>query len=749
MLAITLLFLAQQGPAIPPDSYADSATAHVVAQARAARDRNERLVTAYTANVSQRMGAGLRALSRDRMLYRQEIAARIEWRRDARSVIHVTGFREGIPVAQRQDRVPRDVDASVRWLAVDPARDYLSLMVEDGDGNDDGFVYPLRAGGEHDYRYALGDTTRIELPTGRTVRLLQVMVTPRRADWQLMAGSLWFDADTWGLVRAVFRPARPYEFRRDADPEDTEDVPSFVNGTGEIKSITMEYGLYEDRWWMLRYVALDGVGSVGRWLDVPIKFERVYSDYEVEGGTPPDPESTFVPAGGRNQRRPREEPAVPLTREQRRQRADSLARAIEACVTARETARTTQPAPGNLERDPRRGWNSSCWREVRGDTALAVVIPDDVESLLTSPTLGKPILQMGDLIIEEEIRGLADAIKQLPAAPLGRRIEVPTGLSSLLRIARYNRVEGLSVGPRATASLGRAAFDLEGRIGVADWKPNFEAGAALLGRSTRVRLGGYQRLAVANPDTRALGPLNSLSALLLQRDDGEYYRTTGVELTGQNTVSGWVTWRLYAQRERPAVTETSASLPHLFNSARHFRPNILADSANQFGGAVGFRLAHAASRTVWLGAEAALEGASGDFEYGKGSATLRMIVTPERRWALAVEAAGGTSRGDVPVQGRFYLGGPATLRGYSGGVISGAAFWRARAEVGNAFPAARLTAFTDLGWAGDRAALSSAKPLLGAGVGASFLDGLIRLDLARAMRGPTGWRFDIYFDGRL
>jgi hemolysin activation/secretion protein len=117
--------------------------------------------------------------------------------------------------------------------------------------------------------------------------------------------------------------------------------------------------------------------------------------------------------------------------------------------------------------------------------------------------------------------------------------------------------------------------------------------------------------------------------------------------------------------------------------------------------------------------------------------------------AIAVEASAGTSTGSVPVQGGFYLGGPATLRGYDGAVIAGSSFWRGRVEVGNTFPAARLTAFSDVGWAGPRGDIGHGKPLLGGGIGASLIDGLVRLDLSRAFRSPTGWRFDLYFDGRL
>lgn len=744
MLLASLLALAVQLPALPPDSYADSATAVLVASARSARDRNERLVTAYSAQVSQRIGVGVRAFSRDRMLFRQEVTAQIAWKRDSKSTITVTGMRQAVPVANRGDELPNNIPSEVRDLVMNPAEDYLFVL-----GNDaDGFLYPLAVGAEAMYRYARGDSTRIELPTGGIIRLVELRVTPRRADWQLVSGSLWFDADGYALVRATFRPARPYEFRRDSDPEDREDVPSFVNGTGELKHITMEYGFYENRWWMLRYVSLEGVGTVGKWMNVPVRFERVYSDYEVEGGTPRPAGLDFRPAGTRQ----RPDSATPgratRSREERRIFADSIARVVQACVREREAAAAAIPtAPGDSTSQVMLA--ESCGRLARGDTALAVVVPRDRASLLTSPTLGPPILSMGDLVTEDEIRGLASAIRGLPTPPLDRRLELPQGLGALLQHARYNRVEALSLGLRGAAAWGDYQLDALGRLGVGDGEPNGEVGIGRRGIGATWRLGGYRRLAVANPESRALGVVNSLSALLLQRDDGEYFRTLGTEFTGQASDGGWLTWRFYAERQRSAQQETDASLPHLFSQGQRFRPNIVADSADQVGGQLGLRLGRVVSRTLWVGGDAAVEGATGDFEFGKGSATLRAIITPERGWAVAIEGAAGTSRGGLPVQSRFYLGGPANLRGYSGGVTSGEAFWRVRAEVGNAFPAARLTLFSDLGWAGSRAEWSSGKPLLGAGVGASFLDGLVRMDLARAMRGPTGWRFDIYFDGRL
>lgn len=745
MLAISLLLLSsslQDTVRVPADAYADPRTAQLVTSARAARERNERLVTAYSAKVTQRLGVGIRAVSRDRMLFRQELAAEISWKRDAPSRIKVLGAREAIPVVKRADEVPVDLDATVRWLVVNPAEDYLRVVGMDDD--DDGFVYPLRDGGERDYKFAAGDSTIISLPTGKRIRLVELKVIPRRSDWRLMSGSLWFDADTHGLVRAVFRPARPFEFQRDADEDDRKDTPGWVNPIGEVKFVTLEYGLYENRWWMLRYAAIEAKGSMGSWFGMPILMERVYSDYEVEGGTPPDPTSTFRPAGT-TRRHDRAEDGTPLDSVRRKAVADSIRKAIDECIeqaTSDDSMRTRESRRTVRVRIGR------CTRRQSDDSVLAVDVPDDTLSLLSSPELGEPILKMGDMITEAELKGMADFIGRLPGRPWATRVELPRGVGSVLERARYNRVEALSLGARGKADFGKLSLVGDARIGVADGWLNLEGGVHTTWGAGPLRLNGYRRLAAANPDTRPFGVVNSFFGLMAHRDDGQYFRATGAELV-RSSESGRFTIRAYGERQSVARVETDFSIPHLLGSSAEFRPNIVANRADQFGLAVDWRGEAPLSRSFSLGLETAVEAAVGDFEFQRGAVTLRGLVTPTGPLAAGITVSAGTSAGTVPVQSRFFLGGPATLRGYDGGAISGDAFWSGRLEVANSFPAARISVFSDVGWAGPRDAFASGKPLIGGGVGGSFLDGLVRLDLSRRFRGDKGWRFDLYFDGVL
>ena len=97
----------------------------------------------------------------------------------------------------------------------------------------------------------------------------------------------------------------------------------------------------------------------------------------------------------------------------------------------------------------------------------------------------------------------------------------------------------------------------------------------------------------------------------------------------------------------------------------------------------------------------------------------------------------------------WFLGGAHTVRGQPSATRAGDSYWLARAEIGSSFLLARPVIFTDFGWAGERSEFSSpGTPISGAGAGASFMDGLIRFDLAKGIRPSAGLKGYLYLEAR-
>jgi hypothetical protein len=708
MLAVVLL-LALQAPSpasADTTAYLDPGAQELLFRARDRRATAEETITGYHATVTERISLGLRALRRDRVFYQREMVARVAWHRDAPDTVTMLGAREAIPMVYRNAQLPEDLRSDAPDLSFRPGDERLGIGIGDSE-----FVYdPLAAGSEARYRFQSGDTTVITLQNGRTIRLLELRIIPRKDDFHLLTGSFWIEDDHAALVRAVFRPARAWDMERDLDPGDRKDasgIPGFLKPIrAEVRYITIEFALHEGKWWLPRLIALDAVATAGNFITTPLRYERAFTDYEVTAGAPapiaekPSPADTVF--------------------------ADSA----DAACRGRADCRCTR-------------------RECRD---AIVIVPPDTLSLLASPLLPHSLDDETPFLSPTELKDIGRAVGLLPAVPW--QAHAPTlrlgpGGTGLLR---YNRVEALSVGARFAVDFGRMTMDAVGRVGVADGWPNLELGLGHETPNVRLRLAGYRRLDAANPETRPLGIGNSLSALFLGRDDGVYYRSWGGELIVRPvaTVAQSYRWRIYAEWQRPAAKKTDLSLPHLFNDGHLFGGNIVATPAREFGTELVMRGAKGVStQGATLGAELRMDAALGDFDYARASLTTRLTFPLSHQLLTGLELAGGMTGGDAPAQGLWYLGGPATLRGYGGGVIGGPDYWRARLELANASPGARLAVFSDAGWAGPGAALRTGRPLVAVGVGGSFFDGILRIDLARAMVSPKGWRMDFYVDGIL
>jgi hypothetical protein len=461
----------------------------------------------------------------------------------------------------------------------------------------------------------------------------------------------------------------------------------------DVRYVTTEYGLVQGRWWMPTLTAVDATLTAGSFGAVPVRFERSYAEYQVEG----------APA-----------------------------------------AAPGAPAPQPVLRTSAQALADDSARELRN---VEVHLPDDTASLALSAELPPPLTPNTPLLSGRESAALAHEVERVAADPW---LFTRPDFRRTPLLLRFNRVEGLSVGMRGKVDLGALSADATLRVATATGQPWGEVGVRRESAARRLRLAGYHRLAAANPLESPLGLSNSLGALLWGRDNGEFFRATGVELLGgpPRSQRPWLDWRLFAEHQGPVATETSASLRDAFGDFE-FRPNFAADRADQAGLALTLRPA-LDRPLLGMNVSAALEaeGATGTFRYARPALTLRG-ARAAGGLAAAVEAAAGTSFGEVPAQSLWRVGGPGTLRGYDGGTAAGTAFWRARGELGTGSGAARVALFSDLGWAGAREQFGNSHALWSAGVGTSILDGLLRADLARVLRAPPGWRLELYMDGVL
>ena len=396
---------------------------------------------------------------------------------------------------------------------------------------------------------------------------------------------------------------------------------------------------------------------------------------------------------------------------------------------------------------------------------MAIRLPCNPATLAQSPDLPGSIYEPGEELfdVSEHESLLKELTFGLQPGWGPQRPVFHSGLDLL----RYNKVEALSAGASLTSQLGLGyTARAVGRIGIGDGVPNGELSLARSNGRSEVRLGVFHRLAVANDDWGS--PLSfgaSVSNLIDgATDDGFYYRAFGAELRGTRDAPGPVggvamVWRLFAERHRSAGREpnTQASLGNLLGDSR-FEENIDPPTLTALGAASDFARSFGVNpRRLRLDARMRIEGAFLpasvlEDDYYARAVLDGTITRPLGGFSMSLTGAGGWSVGSLPIQRAFYVGGLHTVRGHFARLGEGRvgdAFWLGRAELGRRSMAFRPTLFYDAGWAGPRTDISGGyRPLSGAGFGLSFLDGLLRTDVARGIWPEKSWRFDAYLGAR-
>lgn len=746
------------------EAFADSATRALFNSARERRQSARSEVLRYTAEVRQRIAASLRTPLRDRRLFGSELAARVFWSRDHEPVVQMLGARTRTPVSDDPAQAGTEPDDPLSDVGLiepfDPGGERLFFGFVDTaaesdvvlPGEDFWIAHPLGMGADTLYDYRGGDTLTVSLPDGRSFRAVQLEVSPRFADAHRVRATLWIEPERGDVVRAAYRLADRFDAIREidglADDPDLRWVPGLLKPlTFDLDLMVIDYSLWELDLWMPRALRFEGRVAAGV-LKVPVSFDVNYRIEHVTRSGAPD-------------------------------RAVQVAESQAAAL--RQVARALSEAPGAM---PYRVYGASDGDEdgesesgaggVDDARAGRYLVPEDPGLLRMYADLPPPLGEDGEGFIDDET---ADELRGLvltgpgggPRSPQWSFTWGPGGADLL----RYNRIEGLGVGARVAvrtpSPMGPLAATLTGFLGTADLdaKVRLDVERPLGTRTLTVSLS--HELRVANADERPLGAGASLNALLFGRDDGQYFTASGaaVRLSPAGGARADRQLRLYAERHRSAQAETRFALGPWLRGNDAFSANLGADPVDEFGADLLWRVGGdpgsqrafsmlelmagtAVVRTRDHGVTVPGEPTGPEGGMARVRVTARTVRSLSERWQLGLEGAVGQGWGAVSRQRQWFVGGVRSLRGYPGGLASGRALVRARAELARGFTAARWSLFADAGWVGDQLEPRLDETLWSAGVGASLLDGLVRLDLAKGFRGPqAGWRLDLHLDGLL
>ena len=566
-------------------------------------------------------------------------------------------------------------------------RDHLGIVQNNfpdiirlGDGDEVRDVpHPLSLPGLAAYDFALGDSLRLQIP-GRTIDVYEVKVRPRNDRAAAAVGALYIARDDAQVVRMAF------SFTRSAlkDPQ-LEDV-----------SVILENSLIEEKFWLPRRQEIE-IRRSGTWMDFPVKGiirgRWDIRDYKVNaGGTvavSPGPEIVYAPPGRRAGYR------FPVT-----SILDSL--------------------PGGV----------------------LVATNDDVRA------------------VQEEARRL------VRAQALARARTTRPAARSISDLAQVNRVEGFAAGGGLRRRLG-AGLDvvLQGRFGVADERGKGSGSLGWTGADGRsLRLTGYADFREVADDAESSRARSSIGAQEFGADLTQPFGVRGVSFTVAGHAASLWRWSAEASGEAqralkvhavPARGSYAPTLAADRGDARRLtirldRPKAPWTAGNLLQFRTEARLSHFVpeARSASLGATTvARVYAAAEVERSAGRSTL-----------VGRLSGGGVWGSDgIPLQDGLFAGGPLSGPGYAYHAFRGTGIGTVRVEIRRPVPfvAVPLGRWGRVPGAMQLAPYVGAVSVLGrakgqgangvfpyVGVGAITVFDLLRLDVARGLRGG-GWRFGV------
>ena len=695
------------------DAYLDTTARRLLLGVQAARRTAQLNVDTYTALIRERIGFGAPAYRRDRPLMHGERTARVRWSREEPDVVHLLGGRLQRPLTGADDS---DFFPGLRAerFAADPLSDPFifgfAVFVQAQDA--DAAVHsPLEPGSERHYQFRSGDTISVQLGDGSALEAVAVTAIPRYASIRLVSAIMWIDPESYGVARVAYRLAKPIDreiswhlrsggrwdsgLRVDISPVEPADGvlasdsaasgPSLfdrlVNGVYnnlfgrvemDISTVVADYGLWEMRHWLPRSVTWRGHVT------------------EAEG----------VTAAGDVL------PSIPVMIDWALEIEDIRERGAEAAPGTPATASEA------LRR----------WR-LEGDSIDGELEEADPGETITITPADRQALATSDLLppnFWEEDRGIEDAALEQVAADLaalgtgegGDRAEAPSPWifdppGKTLRLLRYNPVEHVSVGTRLERDFGWGRAALTAGVGTSRLDlPDIDLTLQRNQPNHRMLVSFYRGLRHTDP-----GDLDTGSpGVYVTGDPADFHWSHGaaIRFLPPAAERNWLSLRLFAEQDTDIGTD---------------------DRRNRVGATVAWRPWRGGFEAGSLGGggRASVRAVAGDNPHARAVVEGALVIPLPSRLSVGMQA--GTARvwGEPAVQDLWRIGASGHwLRGYAESV-RGSRIQMARVDLQRPVSFLRLSVFAD--WA---AASGIHFNALGAGL--VFMNGIIRMDVARGLQ---------------
>ncbi len=719
-------------------TYANLATARLVARAMARHAEQDSSVRDYQAKLRYRVSFGFarRKWGDPLPVAVEEQDATLAWHLPNDLRVDMLGRRsasrmQGVDLASTFAHpwfVPRTLGDSLRVFGASQTPSKAA-------------PHPLARGAEEFYRYVAGDSVVISTG-GRRITIQGVTVTPKHSAGSFVAGRLWLDVASGDVVRFTFRFVGTQlwsepEGETAHDSASARRTSAFVSRVLEL-SADLEFSLQENRYWMPYRQVISGRVSIPLGIDFAVPFEAktTFDNYTINSGKmivfdAPFPLNRNAHArnGGRLLARDSSRrPAAPL--------ADSMARRQDSAGVAADSTgfrsrfrNRTGYLPGGgryeIHRPPQdsmrhyAGW---------GDSLKLGDDPGEQRQL------------------QQAMSDLAHIAEGLPREMTGRP-GAGFAWEKIADVLRYNRVEGttLSIGERIPAPV--AFTDLYGtlRYGFADERVMARVSAVRDAPAGRVTLALSRDLVDTDPLASGLSFGNSLRAILTGHDDGAYLLAQGGRLSYETTTRSRteITYSARVEDERSVVSNARALFPRIAGADGYFPAT---DAVREgFAAGAGIRADHSTATSRWI------VDVDGTAVSGRGAARAVAEFRLPRiagGWLAARIKAGAAIGVDSVPQLALRAGGLNTVRGYDFGVARGDALWAMQLDVSRPTRSAvKVVAFIDAGQAGFRTDFGAAPFLSGGGVGVSLLGGLLRANVSHPIThvAGRGVRFDLVF----